>query len=101
MGRNRDVPHLTVGRSGIVNHELDAGVHQLGTHQHREDDRYQSEKSGGPEVEDTDILVVRRAEPAGKEPRIVVITMRVIVSNADFSHKNSSLRYLQRDKICH
>ena len=79
VGGNGHVPDMAVGGTGAAGvgdkthaflaHVLHAGVHQLHPHVDGENDRDQADEATGEQVEDADILVVRRHEPADKEPR--------------------------------
>jgi len=56
-----------------VLHPIDAGVHQLEAHPDGERDGDGAKEGGGDDVEDADVFVVGRAEPAGEEPWPVIV----------------------------
>jgi hypothetical protein len=53
-------------------HVLDARLHQLKPHVDGEEDRDQADETADEKIEDPDVLVVGRHEPAGEEPGFVV-----------------------------
>jgi len=54
-------------------HVLHAGVHKFHPHVNGEQNRNEAYESPGKQIKDPDILVVRRHEPAGKEPALIMI----------------------------
>ena len=64
-------------RLAVDQHVLHPGMQQLEAHEHGEGHRHEAERRRRHEIEDADVLVVRRHEPAGEEPRMPVIVVRV------------------------
>ena len=74
MGGDEHVPD-TAARLAIDEHVLHARMHELQPHVHREAHRDQADDRGRHEIEDPDVLVVRRHEPAGEEARLRMIVV--------------------------
>ncbi len=88
VGRDRHVPQVAVRGADLANgssrqahpvrtHVLRTGVHQLHPHVDGEDDRDQADKPAGEKIEDADVLVVRRHEPADEEVLLSVVIVAV------------------------
>ena len=64
-------------RLAVEQHVLDARLHQLEAHVHREGDRDEAQNRRGDQIEDADVLVVGGHEPSGEEPGLVVAVVRM------------------------
>ena len=87
VGGDQNVPDVSVRRTiglaggeeprALQAHVLNARIHELQAHVDSEGHRDEAGDAGGDQVEDPDVLVVRRHEPPREEPAGILVRVTV------------------------